>query len=126
MKKHQSHGRALVTAAGAATASLLILLPLSVGAQDAAKRADPQDPQAATPALLYQSSLSKYKRLGEQAPPLSWREANDNVRAIGGWRAYAREANAPEPAASAPASAAPAASAPRATRPATPQPMHRH
>jgi hypothetical protein len=72
-------------------------------------RPDPADAKAATPALQYRSALAGYRRLDAESPPLAWREANDRVERIGGWRAYAREATAP---ASAPAPA-PAASAPR-------------
>ena len=30
--------------------------------------------------------------MAHPVPPLAWREANDAVERIGGWRAYAREA----------------------------------
>ena len=46
--------------------------------------------------------MSGYRPLAE-APVGSWKEANERVNRIGGWRAYAREAAQP---ASAPASAA--------------------
>jgi hypothetical protein len=72
-------------------------------------RPDPADAKAATPALQYRSALAGYRRLDAESPPLAWREANDRVERIGGWRAYAREATAP---ASAPVPAT-AASAPR-------------
>lgn len=72
-------------------------------------RPDPADAKAATPALQYRSAFAGYRRLDAESSPLAWREANDRVERVGGWRAYAREANAP---ASAPAPA-PAASAPR-------------
>jgi hypothetical protein len=110
-----------------------------------AARPDPLDARAAVTPLVHRSALSDY-RGGASAPALGWREANANVERIGGWRAYAREANAPQaatPWASAPAAApparapatttpdaspapAPAASAPeRATRPAPPHGTHR-
>jgi hypothetical protein len=44
--------------------------------------------------------------------PGQWREANDNVARIGGWKTYLREAQQAD-AAPAAAPAAPAASAPR-------------
>jgi hypothetical protein len=80
---------------------------------------DPLDAKAPVPALVYRSSLSSYRRLAEDAP-LPWRQANETVGRIGGWRAYAREASA---AAASPSEAlAPtvplAASAPHATTPA--------
>lgn len=77
-----------------------------------AKRADPTDPRAATPTLVYPLSLARYQRFTEPdvAP---WRETNDLVRQRGGWRAYAREASEPaSPAApSAPTASQPAPSA---------------
>jgi len=73
------------------------------------ERADPLDAQARVPAVKHQSPLASYRRLGEDKP-VSWKEANEAVTRIGGWRAYAREAQQPEPAVSAPASrGAPAA-----------------
>jgi hypothetical protein len=53
------------------------------------------DASAAVPTLVYRSSLATYRRHSMEQP-LSWREANDKVGRIGGWRAYAREANEPE------------------------------
>ena len=97
-----------------------LLLPAAALAQSP-RRPDPLDANAAVVPLVYRSAFSGYKPLSAETPPLSWREANDTVERIGGWRAYAREANAP--AASAPAAPA---SAPRASRPATPASGHRH
>jgi hypothetical protein len=100
-----------------------LLLPATVLAQSA-PRPDPLDAKAATAPLVYRSPLASYKKLADEAPSVAWRDANDTVERIGGWRAYAREANA---AASAPAPSSPPASAPeRAQRPATPPPAHRH
>jgi hypothetical protein len=105
----------------------LMLLPVAAPAQNA-PRPDPLDAKAPVAPLVYRSAFSGFKPLASDAPPLSWREANDAVERIGGWRAYAREANAPAAAPSAPAASPPAApaSAPRATKPATPAPGHRH
>jgi len=58
-------------------------------------RPDPLDARAAVPPLVHASALALYRRLGE-VPVGSWREANDAVTRIGGWRAYTREANQPE------------------------------
>jgi hypothetical protein len=66
-----------------------------------APRPDPLDPQAAVPALKYESAFGPRRTADDK--PLSWREANDNVARIGGWRVYAREAQQPGPAAVAPA-----------------------
>lgn len=80
-------------------------------------RPDPLDPKARVPALAYRSSLTMHKPTAEDKP-VSWREANDNVARIGGWRVYAREAQLPEPA---PAAAA-GTSAPVPIRPAAAEP----
>ena len=41
-------------------------------------------------------AVFQYRRLGDETHP--WREANDTVNRIGGWRVYAREAQQPDPA----------------------------
>ena len=64
-----------------------------------AERPDPLDPQARVPAAAYPSALATYRRLGDDKP-VPWKEANATVNRVGGWRAYAREAQQPEPAAS--------------------------
>jgi hypothetical protein len=79
--------------------------PGGAGARE--RVADPTDARAAVPRLAHESSLSRYRRYAEQ-PVGSWREVNETVNRIGGWRAYAREAN--EAAATA-ASAVPAGKA---------------
>ena len=99
----------------------LLLAALSAQAQAPARspRPDPLDPQASVPALRWQSSLQPAGAAAADKP-LPWREANDAAARIGGWRAYAREAQQPEPvvkpaAASAPAlMSAPAPAAPQA------------
>ena len=77
----------------------LCALALSAQAQATppAARADPLDPKASVPALSHPSSFAQYRRLAEDAP-ISWREANDRVTRIGGWRVYAREAQQSDPA----------------------------
>ena len=87
-----------------------LLATLTAQAQPAPKaaRPDPLDPKASVPALRYESSFSQYRKLGDEKP-VSWRDANDTVTRIGGWRVYAREAQQPDPAPAAkPADAAPA------------------
>lgn len=47
---------------------------------------------AEPPGLDYRSALGDYQRFSEdKAQP--WKDANDNVRRIGGWREYARESS---------------------------------
>lgn len=43
--------------------------------------------------FLYQSALEGYQAFSEEKVR-PWKEANDNVGKIGGWRAYAKEASA--------------------------------
>lgn len=47
--------------------------------------------------LSYRSALSGYEAYKEQSVQ-SWREANDKVGEIGGWRAYAKEMREAAPA----------------------------
>lgn len=82
---------------------LLALASVSY-AQPAGQRTRPEQPSR----LQYVSPLRAYKPYADQ-PVESWREANDLVGRIGGWRSYAREiqtgvpakdtVNAPAPAA---------------------------
>jgi hypothetical protein len=86
--------------------ALLAVFAAAAAAQTAAppsaptRAADPTNPQAQVPAALHMSAFAGYRRHAEPAPT-AWKEANDTVTRIGGWRTYAREAAAP--AASAPA-----------------------
>lgn len=54
------------------------------------KRSDPMDPKAAVPPLRHESALRGYRGSSDD-PAVPWKEANDTVTGIGGWRAYARE-----------------------------------
>lgn len=75
-----------------------------------AAAADPADPEASVPPPpTYRSTFTGYRGAGE-APVGSWRDANDAVARIGGWRVYAREAQPPE--AKPPGAAAPTAPGP--------------
>ena len=58
------------------------------------RAADPADARAQVPPLQHASALSGYRRHTD-ATPIAWKDANDTVTRIGGWRAYAREAAAP-------------------------------
>jgi hypothetical protein len=98
---------------------LLVAIPLlwsfSVHAQTSNQpspaAADPLDPLARVPQTTYQSPLANYRKLGEDQPT-SWREANETVNRIGGWRAYAREALQPGDAPASPSSGGGSAGAP--------------
>lgn len=92
---------ALFAAAGALAPAAAQTRPAAPAASTA-PRADPLDARARVPTQVHESAFAAYRRLGPDQT-LGWREANDNVGRIGGWRAYAREAQQPAPAASAPA-----------------------
>ena len=92
-----------------------------------ATRPDPLDPKASVPALTYSSPLARYRGFSDDKP-VSWREANDAVARIGGWRGYAREAQQPEAAPTgADAPAAPRLGSPAKDSPASmPMPPGHH
>lgn len=92
-----------------AAVSLIHPFAHAQGAPGRTERADPLDAQARVPAITYASPLASYRRLGDDKR-VAWSEANQTVNRIGGWRAYAREAQQPHPAN--PASVARGASAP--------------
>lgn len=83
-------------------AGLLLVAP-TAQAQPTGKaaRPDPLDASAPVPALRYVTSLPVTRRAGDDRP-ISWRDANDTVTRIGGWRVYAREAQQPDPLPAAP------------------------
>lgn len=93
-------------------------------------KADPLDARATVPALAYESALNRYRRAGVDKPvdqPMPWRGSNDTAARIGGWRAYAREAQQPDAAPAAPAPAStPAKAEPKAKPMATPHGHHGH
>ncbi len=97
----------MVRSSAALGAAFLALAFTDVTAQTSAPRADPLDPQARVPAARPPEALRRY-RPASTPDAGGWREANEQVARIGGWRTYLREAQAPD----APASAAAPASAP--------------
>lgn len=54
---------------------------------------DPGNPKAAVPAATYTSAFELY-RPNADVEVGAWRDLNDNVGRIGGWRVYGREASA--------------------------------
>ena len=74
------------------SAVLLLNVSLAYAQSDSVGRGE------AAPALDYESPFARYQKFDDQtvAP---WRETNDTVRTIGGWRTYAKEAAQPGPAA---------------------------
>lgn len=77
--------------------ALTMAMPMAF-AQPSTESATPDSKSAAPSSvtLSYRSAFADYRAYSEQ-PVASWREANDKVDQIGGWRAYAREASQPEP-----------------------------
>lgn len=107
--------------------SILLALPLAVtllfvsyslpiraqsGSDIAGNRADPADASVRVPPLVHRSSFAAYQAFSEQEVK-DWRESNDNVGRIGGWRTYAQEAR--KPAAKPPAVPVPPAAATKAS-----------
>ena len=86
--------------------AVLGLLALPAGAW--ANEPDPLDADASASSLTYQSPLARYQSWREQ-PLADWREANELVGRIGGWRTYAQEPYSEPPAAE-----------PKATQPTAP------
>ena len=90
---------------------------------------DPTDEKNTVPPVLFVSPFRDYKPLGEDKQ-IPWKAANDEVSRIGGWRAYAKQAQdaaaGVSPAAPAtPAQATPPAAKPPALEvPAKPKPGH--
>ena len=72
------------------------LLPATMAAApQSLNRPDPLDAQAALPPLRYRSALQAY-RPNVAAAVGNWPAANEQVGRVGGWRAYAREAQQPD------------------------------
>lgn len=78
---HAQHNDA-APAATATPATMADRLPSNSSAVDTGKP------------LIFDSLLTRYKPMTDQKLG-SWREANDTVTQIGGWRAYLKEAQAP-------------------------------
>lgn len=57
--------------------------------------ASSDDTSDETSPLYYRSAFTHYQKFSDQ-PILSWREANDTVDKIGGWRFYAKETTLPD------------------------------
>ena len=104
--------------------SLLFTLLVATQAQaqsSSTPRPDPLDPKAQVPSVRYESAFAQFRSIGD-AKPVAWREANDAVARIGGWRVYAREAQQPDPAAGAKQAATSQAPASTAAPAAMPMP----
>jgi hypothetical protein len=60
-----------------------------------AQQVQPSDPAASVPAQRYQSPISSLRPM-VQATVAPWRQSNDTVLQRGGWKAYAKAAQAPD------------------------------
>ncbi len=99
--------------------ALLLATQAFLTGMASAQTAPPSMPQAAS-ALTYRSALDGYQPFTDEKL-VPWKESNDNVGRIGGWRVYAKEASDSNVAPStAPAGAASAARPPLATAPSAP------
>lgn len=80
----------------AARACAVVFSLFAAGGAVAQPAVGPTDQSGAPAAVLlpYRSALADYQRFTEEKLG-SWREANDNVGRIGGWREYAKEARQP-------------------------------
>lgn len=87
---------AVVVAMGFLAVNASAQMPHNHAAMGAAKptASVPVAPSAAN-ALRYESVFARYKSYREEKTG-SWRVANDTVERIGGWRAYAKEAQQPD------------------------------
>lgn len=80
------------------TPATLCVLAVAAAAQTAPtglRKANPMDASATVPAVVYESSFRPDRRRAD-GTVIPWRDSNDTVGRIGGWRAYAREAQQPE------------------------------
>lgn len=72
--------------------------PNTAGTSTSSELPAPAPRSTASSSTAFDSAFDGYRSYTEE-PVASWRDANDQVREIGGWRAYAREAQAPAAAA---------------------------
>lgn len=80
---------------------------------------DPSDPKVVVPPAGYNSAFARY-RPNAEVEVGAWREKNDGVGRIGGWRVYGREAIAESTTADKPTGAA------RVESGTSPKPAHGH
>lgn len=69
---------------------LLAALAAGTATAQSGPRPDPADPEARVPAATYRSAFEGYRR-AEDAARASWREANEEVRRVGGHVGILRE-----------------------------------
>ena len=79
----------------AARAACGVVFMASAASAVTAQPVTGSSPSQAPIELHYQSTFEGYRRFSDEKVG-SWREANDNVGRIGGWREYAKEAQQPD------------------------------
>lgn len=82
-----------------ASAAILAGAPALAQNNDRPPPRSPLDAKADVPSLRYRSPFTAYQSITNEKPR-SWKEVNDNVERVGGWREYLKEAqqgDAPSP-----------------------------
>jgi hypothetical protein len=77
-----------ILAAPLLATGLFVVVPATALGQTPA---DPADASARVPALVHRSTFADY-RSANDVEAGGWRDANEKVERIGGWRTYAKEA----------------------------------
>ena len=72
------------------SAAAMFLIAVTAPSATAAN-GDPTDARAPVPLVQYRSPFHDYRTFGDSVRT-PWRQANDEVARIGGWRTYLREA----------------------------------
>lgn len=80
----------ILIAAAVAVVVAMPCAPVNAQGGSGASR-DPGDPKATVPPVRYDSAFARY-RPNADVEVGRWRDANDSVGRIGGWRVYGREA----------------------------------
>lgn len=86
---------------------------------------DPGDAKAVVPTVTYSSAFARY-RANAEVDVGSWRDVNDAVGRIGGWRTYGREASEPDQTADKPGGTGQPAAKAETPRPANTKSHHGH
>ena len=75
---------------------LALALPMAFAQSSSAQMTPDSKSTAPSPVTFaYRSTFTDYRAYSDQ-PLGSWREANDSVGRVGGWREYAKEARLPQ------------------------------
>lgn len=91
-------GPALIAAAAILATALPSAAQSSAPASAPGARPDSGDAGAVVPPVAYRSAFAGYRAIVDEKVG-AWRDANDEVGRIGGWRVYAKQAREPEAAA---------------------------